>query len=134
MCIMIRSGSIILMVVLLGGVALTATGCGGKDASMIIQAPISVTLSGASVVVSQGGTPVIVRININSASETAIVSVTGLPSGVMETYSASDTNPSGTLTFIASATAPAGNYSLTVNVSSAGQFASTTFTLTVKAR
>jgi hypothetical protein len=129
----IREASRVLIVVIWGGTALTAIGCGGGSGSMITQTPISVSLVTSSVVVSQDGSPVIVQISITSTSETALVSVNGLPTGVRETYSASDTNPSGTLTFAASATTQLGNYSSTVNVNSAGQFASTHFALTVKA-
>jgi hypothetical protein len=113
--------------------ALTAIGCGGKSGSMITPMPISVSLAPSSVVVSQDGTPASVQISITSTSETALVSVNVLPAGVRETYFASDTNPSGILTFVAGTSTAVGTYPLTVNVNSAGQFASTQFTLTVKA-
>ena len=100
---------------------------------MVTQMPITVSLTTPTVVVTQGGPPVIVQIIINSTSETALVALTGLPAGLQEKYGASNTNPSGTLTFTAAKTAPAGTYMPTVNVNSAGQMASTTFTLVVKA-
>lgn len=115
------------------GIAFALCGCGGGNDSMSAQIPITVSLLSTTVTLSQDGTPVIVRINITSTSETALVAVTGLPSGVGETYAASDTNPSGTLTLKASATTPLGTYMPVVNVGSAGQFASTTFTLIVNA-
>jgi hypothetical protein len=115
------------------GSMLSVIGCGGGSGSMVTQVPITVSLAIARVVVSQNGTPVVVSINITSAAETAVVSVSGLPGGLRESYAASDTNPSGILTFAASASTPPGTYSPTVNVYSNGQFASTSFTLVVNA-
>src|ERR1017187_2223972 len=107
--------------------ALAAVGCG----SMSPQVPISVSVVTSTVVVSQNGTPVIVQILIDSTSETALVSLRGLPTGVQEAYAASDTSPSGTLTFTANTTATPGTYMPTVTVNSAGQMASTSFMLAV---
>jgi len=115
------------------GFALTAAGCGGGGGSMIAKVPITVSLPVSTVVVPQDGTPVIVPINITSASETALVAVSGLPSGLQEEYEASDTNPSGALKFTASAATPAGTYRPTVTVNSASQTASAKFTLVVTA-
>jgi hypothetical protein len=98
---------------------------------MIVPMPIMVSLPVSTVVVPQDGTQVIVPINITSTSETALVSVSGLPTGLQEKYAASDTNPSGSLVFTASATTPAGTYMPTVTVQSAGQTASANFTLIV---
>jgi len=98
---------------------------------MIVPVPITVSLPVSIVVVPQDGTPVVVPINITSTSETALVSVSGLPTGLQEKYAASDTNPSGSLAFIASAVTPAGTYTPKVTVQSAGQTASTDFTLVV---
>jgi hypothetical protein len=118
----------------LGSAALALAGCGGGGGPVTQGPPISVSLGGANdalVVVPQDGTPVIVKINITSTSETALVSVINLPSGVVESYAASDTNPSGTLKFTASASTPAGTYTPAVNVNSAGQTASANFTLVI---
>jgi hypothetical protein len=111
-----------------GGLALS--GCGGAG-QMSQPPPVSVSLSLSNVMVTRGGAPAIVLIDINSTSETALVSVTGLPGGVGEKYAASDTNPSGTLTFTAGSTAMLGTYTPVVMVISAGQMASTKFTLVV---
>jgi hypothetical protein len=55
-----------------------------------------------------------------------------LPTGIQATYAATDTNPSGLLTFMATTHAAAvGTYMPIVTVDSAGQTASLTFTLTV---
>ena len=98
---------------------------------MIAQVPIRVSLPISTVVVPRDGTQVIVPIDITSSSETALVAVSGLPSGLQEEYAASDTNPSGSLVFTGSTATPAGTYTPTVMVNSAGQTAATNFTLVV---
>jgi hypothetical protein len=113
--------------------AILAAGCGGGGGSIISQQPVAVSLPISTVVVSQDGMQIIVPINITSTSETALVSFSGLPGGVQVKYSASDTNPSGSLAFTASASATQGTYTPTVIVNSAGQAASTSFTLVITA-
>ena len=111
-----------------------AIGCGGGGGSgsgTHPVNPISVSLSSSTVVVPQDGMPTSVQITINSTSETALVSFNGLPGGVQATYAASDTNPSGPVTFVATTSAPAGTYSASVTANSAGQTASTQFKLVV---
>jgi hypothetical protein len=110
---------------------LALSGCGGGGGNMT-QAPITVYLPISTVVLSQGGAQTNVPIQIGSTSETAVVAVEGLPAGVKATYAASDTNPSGTLTFTANASAVVGTYMPVVAVNSAGQMASKSFTLIVK--
>ena len=104
-------------------------GCGGSGSPFV--APISVSLSPSTVVVPQDGAPTHIQIYIKSTSETALVTFTGLPGGVQTTYAATDTNPSGSLTFMATAKAAAGTYMPIVNVNSAGQTATVKFTLIV---
>ena len=117
---------------LLGLAVVLGCSCGGG--SIYTPPPtISVSLPVSTVVVPQDGTRVIVPINITSTSETALVMVIGLPGGVGEKYSASDTNPSGSLEFTANASATLGTYMPQVTVNSAGQTASTNFTLIVTA-
>ncbi len=94
-------------------------------------AQISVSLVVPTVTVVQGGPPVNTAIQIQSPSETAVVSVTGLPAGVGVNYAASDTNPSGLLIFTANAQATKGTFMPTIDVESAGQMAQTQFTLVV---
>lgn len=114
-----------------------AAGCGGGGGSGSGGSgtnpvnPISVSLSSSTVDVPQDGMSTSVQITINSTSETALVNFTGLPGGVQATYAASDTNPSGPLTFVATKSAVAGTYSSAVTVNSAGQTASANFTLVV---
>ncbi len=106
-------------------------GCGGSGVPTM--APISVSLNPRTVVVAQNGTPTSVQILIVSTSETALVSVVGLPGGLQATYAATDTNPSGLLTFKAVAHVTAGTYMPGISVNSAGQTATLTFTLIVPA-
>jgi len=112
---------------------LLIAGCGGGG-GMLTQNPITVNLPISTVVVMPAGSTVIVPIQIGSTSETALVSLVGLPAGVSERYAASDTNPSGTLAFTANSTTPTGTTMPTITVMSAGQTAMTRFTLVVKAK
>ncbi len=113
--------------------AFALAGC-GHMAGFSAPAPISVSLALATVQVSQNGTPIVVPISIISPSETATVGVTNLPTNVQETYAASDTNPSGSLKFIADASTPLGTYNPNILAVSAGQTAHTSFTLIVTAK
>lgn len=108
-----------------------SAGCGGK-AGFVTPPGISVALPISTVTLTQSGSAVIIPIQIQSTSETALVMVTQLPGGVAEMYSATDTSPSGTLKFAADTSAMAGTYMPTVSVQSAGSMASTSFTLIVK--
>lgn len=130
MVLMVRSVGSILAAGLFA-TACVLSGCGGGGSSTPAPVPITVTVGQSTVVTPQDGAQVIVPINITSTSETATVSFVGLPAGVSEQYSATDTNPSGTIKFVASTGAPAGTYTPTVTVNSAGQTASTSFTLVV---
>ena len=120
----------------IGAVAIMASsissmaGCGGH-AAFTPPPHISVSLSMPLVVVPQTGMEVIVPISIMSPSETALVAVTGLPGGILQGYSASDTNPSGVLTFTGGPVTPIGTYMPTITVNSAGATASTQFKLVV---
>jgi len=113
-------------------VALLVGGCGGGSGGPFV-APISVSLSASTIVVPQSGMPAYVQITIRSTSETATVSFVGLPGGVEASYAASDTNPSGLLTFKAKTKVSAGTYMPIVTVNSAGQAAMLTFTMVVPA-
>lgn len=124
------------LLVLAGALLLLATtGCGGSGAMRApAMNPITASLSSPTVLVKQDGTPSYVQINIMSPSETALVILAGLPGGVEFSYSASDTNPSGLLTFTAKSKVVAGTYMPTITVNSAGQTATLTFTLVVPAK
>ncbi len=116
-------------------VCLSACGGGGKGSSGSgsggTATPVTVSLAVSPVVVAQDGSATSVQMTVNSSSETAVVSFIGLPAGVQEKYAASDTNPSGPLTFIASASTPAGTYTPILTVNSAGQTVSMPFTMVV---
>ena len=114
-------------------VAGTASGCGGGGVGSVPMKPITVSLSSPTVVVAPGGPPAHAQIIIDSTSETALVNFTGLPGGISEMYAASDTNPSGLLTFAANKSAVPGTYMPTVIVNSAAQTVSLNFTLVVSA-
>ena len=81
---------------------------------------------------TQGAGTVGIPIQIASPSETALVAVSNLPAGVQFRYTSTDTNPSGTLSFMANESATAGTFMPIVTVNSAGLTASTGFTLVVK--
>lgn len=110
---------------------LLVASCGGRG-GMLSQSSITVSLPISTVIVMPAGSPVTVPIQIASTSETALVSLSGLPGGVLASYAASDTNPSGILTFTANGATMAGTSMPTVTVMSAGQTAMTQFTLVVK--
>jgi hypothetical protein len=112
-------------------VACALSGCAMKVTGTAPMVPVTVSLNSQTVVVPEDGTPVVVGLTIRSSSETAVVIVSGLPGGIQEMYAASDTNPSGTLTFTATRSAVAGTYMPMVMVNSAGQIASLRFTLVV---
>jgi hypothetical protein len=111
--------------------AQSVAGCGGGSGPYA-PAPIGIYLPVQTVTVTQNGPAVIIPIQIQSTSETALVSVQGLPAGVSETYAASDTNPSGTLAFAATRTATTGSFTARVSVMSAGQTATAGFTIIVR--
>jgi hypothetical protein len=109
-------------------------GCGGGGVIFRISTqPITVSLPIPTVVWVQGGKAVTVPLQIVSTSESAVVSVGGLPAGVSVSYAASDTNPSGTLSFVANESTNPGRYEPLISVLSAGQSASLAFTLIVNA-
>jgi hypothetical protein len=94
--------------------------------------PITVYLPISTVRLIPGATATTIPIQIVSNSETAQVSVLGLPGGVQVTYAASDTNPSGSLTFAANSSAMTGNSMPAVIVISAGSTASASFALAIQ--
>jgi hypothetical protein len=108
------------------------SGC-ARGGGSPMAAPISASLSSSTVVVARDGTPTHVQIIIRSTSETALVSFTGMPTNVQAGYQASDTNPSGLLTFMATGKVTAGTYMSIITVNSAGQTTMVTFTVVVPA-
>jgi hypothetical protein len=92
---------------------------------------VTVSFPNPSVIVPRNGSQVIVSIIIMSSSETAVVTVNGLPAGVAVNYASSDTNPSGSLAFSAAPQTAVGTYTPRVTVNSASQIVTTTLTLVV---
>ncbi len=112
-------------------ILILVAGCGSSSGSNSTPVPITVTLQPSPILLPQDGSIVQAQITVTSTSETAQVSFVNLPAGVQETYSASDTNPSGAIKFTASNVAMAGTYTPTLTVNSAGQTKSTSFTLII---
>lgn len=93
-----------------------------------MQASLSLSLGSSSLVVPQDGTPTTLPVTINGTGGAVTVTVSGLPSGVTQ-QNAATSGSAGSVTLVGSAAAAAGNYTVTVNVSSGGQTASQTLTL-----
>jgi len=115
-----------------GFYALLLAGCAGGSGRSA-QNPVSVYLPIPKIELTEGAGAIIIPIQIASPSETAQVAVSNLPAGVQVRYASTDTNPSGTLSFMANESAMAGTFMPIVTVNSAGLTASTGFTLVVKA-
>ena len=110
-----------------------ASGCGAVTGSLMQTGPpVSVMLGLSKLTLEQGGAAVTENIYIQSTSETAQVSFLGLPGGVQAKYEASDTSPSGTLTFTAAGYTAEGSYPVKVTALTAGETASANFTLVVE--
>ena len=117
---------------IVAGLALSyACGCGGGSMGVRTPRGEQVFFPNPLVTVPRNGSQVILSIFIMSSSETAVVTVSGLPAGVDVKYSSSDTNPSGSLAFTALATTAVGTYTPIVSVNSASQIVTATFTLIV---
>lgn len=113
------------------GFFLCLTGCGAGSNSSPPPIILSVALGNTTIVLPPNGIPIYVPVTIVAPTETASLTVNGLPAGVAETYQPSESNPSGLLTIVANSTAPPGTYMPTIVVGSSGQTASLVFTLTV---
>lgn len=108
--------------------SIALVGCGGSVSST---PPVTLTASlGAStLVVPQDGTSVVLPVTLNVASGTPTITVNGLPSGVTEQCSAGSSATVYNITFVGSATLPAGSYPAVVQVSEGSQTAMANFTL-----
>ncbi|MGD0912834.1 MAG: hypothetical protein ABR928_13120 [Terracidiphilus sp.] len=103
-------------------------GCGG---SAISTPPVTLTasLAASSLVVPQDGTPATNPITLNVATGSASFQVNGLPGGITMQDSAGSSAGVYNLTFVGSASAPAGSYTATVQVTEGSQTATANFTL-----
>jgi hypothetical protein len=113
------------------GFVLLMMGCGGSTQFTPPPVHLSVSLSNTTVVVPAGGAAVNVPVVIVAPTETASLTITGLPAGVMENYRESESNPSGLLTLVANSATKPGTYMPTITVGSSNQTASLAFTLVI---
>lgn len=112
---------------------LASTGCGGWAAFSPPPIDLSVSLSNTTNVVPPDGMPVNVPVVIVAPTETATLTIGGLPAGVAESYKESESNPSGLFTLVANSSTMPGTYMPTITVGSSGQTASLVFTLVISA-
>ena len=108
-------------------------GCGGSHSLMVPPIVLSVTINQNPIQVTAGGPPVYVPVIIMAPTETASFAIVGLPSSVITSYKESESNPSGQLTLMATATTTPGTYKCTVTVGSSGQTASTVVSVIIAA-
>lgn len=112
-----------------------ATGCGGGSISGpgTPPGPLTLALSTSTVVAPQDGTPGTVGVTVSGASSAGSVSVTAsnLPSGVISQFASATGSSSGTLSLIASSSAPAGTYSTNVVVTDGTRTASQPLVLVI---
>ena len=112
-----------------------ATGCGGGSISGpgTPPGPLTLTLSTSTVVAPQDATPGTVGVTVSGASTGSSISVTAsnLPSGVTSQFASAVGSSSGTLSLIASSSAPAGTYSANVVVTNGTRTASQPLVLVI---
>jgi hypothetical protein len=90
---------------------------------------MTVSVGASSLVVPQDGTTATLPVTVNNATGSVSITVTGLPGGITEQYSAGSSGAAYTITFTGSASAPAGSYPAVVQVSAGSQMATASFTL-----
>jgi hypothetical protein len=105
-------------------------GCGGGSKSGLPPIVLTVSLSNPVIMLPQGGT-IYAPVVIMAPTETVSFAISGLPTGVNQSYKESESNPSGLLTLTASTATQAGTYKPTIVVGSSGQTASFVFTLVI---
>jgi predicted component of type VI protein secretion system len=113
------------------------TGCSSSGSSSSAPGtppgPLSLSLSTSTVVAPQDGTPGTVAVTVSGADTTTSVSVaaSNLPTGVTSQFAPSSGGSGGTLSLIATATAPAGTYSANVVATNGTRTASQSLVLVV---
>src|SRR5215831_18379618 len=110
-------------------------GCGGGSTSPPppLSGPLSVSLSTATVVAPQDGTPGTVGVTVSGTSSASSLSVTAsnLPSGVITQFVPAAGGLSGSLSLTATSTTPSGTYSTNVVVTDGTRTASQPFALVI---
>ena len=110
-------------------------GCGGGSTSPPppLSGPLSVSLSMATVVAPQDGTPGTVGVTVSGARSASSLSVTAsnLPSGVITQFVPAAGGLSGTLSLTATSTTPSGTYSANVVATDGTRTASQPFELVI---
>lgn len=122
------AGGLVLALVSCGG-----GGCGGRSSFSPPPINLSVSVNDTTVVVPPNGTAVNIPVTIVAPTETATFTISGLPAGVSDNYTESESNPSGLLTLIANTSTVPGTYMPIITVGSSGQTASVVFVLVISA-
>jgi len=94
----------------------------------------ALTLSASTVLAPQDGTPVPVSVAIQrdaGNSNNVTLAATGLPSGLQAQFAQPGSGSAGTVTLVASATAPAGTYTVNIEASDGGPTTSQPLTVVV---
>jgi hypothetical protein len=114
-------------------VLLTMTGCGGGTSFSPPPINLSVSVNNATITVPANNMAVNVPVIIVAPTETATLTITGLPAGMSFNYRESESNPSGLLTLIAIPSTIPGTYRPQITVGTLGQTASVVFMLVITA-
>jgi hypothetical protein len=114
-------------------VLLTMTGCGGGTSFSPPPINLSVSVNNATITVPANNMAVNVPVIIVAPTETATLTITGLPAGMSFNYRESESNPSGLLTLIAIPSTMPGTYRPQITVGTLGQTASVVFMLVITA-
>jgi hypothetical protein len=94
---------------------------------------LSVSVTNATIYVPPNGTAVNVQVIIVAPTETATLTIAGLPAGVSYNFQESESNPSGLLTLTANSVTVPGTYMPKITVGALDQTASVVFTLVISA-
>jgi hypothetical protein len=107
------------------------TGCGGGTSFTPPPINLSVSVNNATITVPANNMAVYVPVLIVAPTETATLTITGLPAGISFYYRESESNASGLLTLIAIPSTMPGTYRPQITVGTLGKTASVLFTLVI---
>ena len=105
--------------------SIALAGCPGEGGETL---DVSLTLSASSVLALQDGTPAQVNVTITRSTGDAssiTLAATGLPAGIEAQFVQPGTGSAGTVTLVASASTPAGAYTVTIQAAEGESTAST---------